>query len=58
MGDMGLTVVLLQQWGPLGLCEGDSVGCGSPNRIQNKSFNALVFPLRGYTTYSIVPVRF
>ena len=50
-------MVLLQQWGPLGLYEGDSVAVGSPSRIQNKKFDTLVFPLRGYTTCSRDPSK-
>ena len=38
--------------GPLDLYGGDSGVGGWPQRIQNKKFNSLVFPLRGYTTSS------
>lgn len=43
--------------GPLGLYGGDSVAAGSPKRIQNKKFDTLVFPLRGYTICSRDPSK-
>jgi len=40
--------------GPLELYGGDSGGSAYPKRIQNKRFEPLVFPLGGYTIYSIM----